>query len=141
MSMDQTAIAVFDDKEQADAAVRELNSAGFLPDQIAVARQLTKEEERESDTAEEPGAVAKLAGFFGSLLGFGGDSDSAHEADFQAGRTIVRVKHGKRKKAALEILFRHGGYNHASRSNSAQTTKKGNDKWQKPEKRLATPGM
>ena len=117
MSIDQLALAVFDDKQLADAAVRELNRVGFLPDQIAVARQLTSEEMRESEAATEhgEGAVASLATFFSNLLGLGGDGESAHEADFRAGRTIVRVKNAKRNQEALEILLRHGGYNRASR--------------------------
>jgi hypothetical protein len=66
MSIDQLALAVFEDKQQADLAVCELNRFGFLPEQIAVARQLTSEEKRESDAAKEQGkgAVASLAIFF-----------------------------------------------------------------------------
>ena len=117
MSIDQPALAVFDDKQQADLAVRELNRVGFLPAQIAVARQLTTEEKRESEAAKEQGqgAVASLATFFSNLVGLGGEGESAHEADFRAGRTIVRVKGGERNHEALEILLRHGGYNRASR--------------------------
>jgi hypothetical protein len=98
MSIDQPAVAVFDDKQQADLAVRELNRVGFLPDQIAVARQLTNEETRQSEAAKEhgEGAVASLANFFSNLLGLGGETDSAHEADFRAGRTIMRVKNDER---------------------------------------------
>jgi hypothetical protein len=117
MPIDQAALAIFDDKQQADLAVRELNRVGFLPDQIVVARQLTSEETRESEAAKEhgEGAVASLASFFSNLLGFGGDGESAHEADFQAGRTIVRVKNAERNQEAMEILLRHGGYNRISR--------------------------
>jgi hypothetical protein len=114
MSMDQPTLAVFDDKEQADDAVRELSRAGFLRDQIAVARQLTKEETRESEAAKErgTGALASLARFFSNVLGLG---DSAHEADFRAGRTIVRVQADDRRQEAMAILLRHGGYNRTSR--------------------------
>ena len=117
MSTDQPALAVFDDKQQADLAVRELNRVGFLPDRIAVARQLTNEEARESEAAKEhgEGAVASLASFFTNLFGLRGEADSAHEADFRAGRTIVRVKDGERNLEAMEILLRHGGYNRTSR--------------------------
>jgi hypothetical protein len=117
MSIDQPALAVFDDKQQADLAVRELNRVGFLPEQIAVARQLTSEEKRASDAAKErgKGAVASLATYVGNLLGFGGERDSAHDADFRAGRTIVRITDGERNQEAMEILLRHGGYNHVSR--------------------------
>jgi hypothetical protein len=117
MSIDQPALAVFDDKQQADLAVRELNRVGFLPAQIAVARQLTTEEKRESEAAKEQGqgAVASLATFFSNLLGLGGEEDSTHKADFAAGRTIVRITDGQRNMEAMEILLRHGGYNRASR--------------------------
>jgi hypothetical protein len=117
MSIEEPAVGVFDDKQQADLAVRELNRVGFLPDQIAVARQLTSEEKRESEAAKEKGegAVASLATFFSNLLGLGGEEESAHEADFRAGRTIVRVKDGDRNKEAQEILLRYGGYNRTSR--------------------------
>jgi hypothetical protein len=116
MSIDQPALAAFDDKHQTDIAVRELNRVGFLPDQIAVTRHLTNEETRESEAAKEheEGAVASLANFFSNLLGLG-EGDSAHEADFRAGRTIVRVKNDERNQEALEILLRHGGYNRTSR--------------------------
>jgi hypothetical protein len=116
MSIDQPALAVFDDKQQADLAVRELNHVGFPPNQIAVARQLTKEEIRESEAAKErgEGAIAGLANFFSNLLAWGGEGDT-DEADFQAGRTIVRVKSGERDQEAMRILLRHGGYNRMSR--------------------------
>lgn len=116
MSIDQPALAVFEDKKQADLAVRELSRIGFLPDQIAVAKQLTTEEMRESQAVKEQGegAIASVASFFSNLVGLGGEGDSAHEADFQAGRTIVRVKAGERSQEAMEILLRHGGYNRAS---------------------------
>jgi hypothetical protein len=117
MSIDQPALAVFDDKQQVDLAIREQNRVGFLPDRIAVATQLTTEEKRESEAAMEQGegAVASLAAYFSNLLGLDGEGDSAHEADFRAGRTIVRVKDGERKKEAMEILLRHGGCNRESR--------------------------
>ena len=74
-----------------------------------MARQLTSEEKRESDAAKEQGegagAVASLAIFFSNLLGLGGEGGSEHEADFQAGRTIVRVKASKRTQEAMEILL------------------------------------
>jgi hypothetical protein len=116
MSIDRPALAVFDDKQQADIAVRELNRVGFLPDQIAVTRQLTNEETRELEAAKEhgEGAVAGLASFLSNLLGLG-EGDSTHEADFRAGRTIVRVKNDERNQEALEILLRFGGYNRTSR--------------------------
>lgn len=114
MPLNQAALAIFDDKQQADIAVRELNLAGFTPEQIAVARQLTSEETRESETASTrgDGAVAGLARFFSNLLGLGGEGDV--EADFKAGRTIVRVQAGDRNAEAMEILLRLGGYNRVS---------------------------
>jgi hypothetical protein len=117
MSIDQPAVAVFDDKQQADLAVRELNRVGFLPEQITVARQLTSEEKRQSEAAKEEGdgAVASVATFLSSLIGLGGEGDSTHEADFRAGRSIVRVKDAERHQQAMEILLRHGGYNRMSR--------------------------
>jgi hypothetical protein len=119
MSIDQSAIAVFDDKQQADLAVRELNRVGFLPEQIAVARQLTSEEKRESEAAQEQreGAMPSLATFFSNLIGLGGEEDGTQEADFRAGRTIVRVKDGERNQEAMKILLRYGGYNRVSRRN------------------------
>jgi hypothetical protein len=115
--IDQSALAVFDDKQHADLAVRELSRVGFLPEQIAVARQLTSEEKRESEPAKEEGqgAIASLATFFSNLVRLGGEGAGDHQADFRAGRTIVRVKDGERNHEALEILLRHGGYNRTSR--------------------------
>ena len=115
--MDQPTLAVFDDKQRADDAVRELSRAGFLREQIAVARQLTKQETRESEAAEErsAGALASLARFVSNLLGLGAEGDGAHEADFLAGRTIVRVQADDRRQEATAILLRHGGYNRTSR--------------------------
>ncbi len=114
MPLNQAAVAIFDDKQQADIAIRELNLAGFTPEQIAVARQLTSEEVRESETATKrgEGAVAGVARFFSDLLGLGGEGDV--EADFKAGRTIVRVQAGDRSPEAMEMLLRLGGYNRVS---------------------------
>lgn len=114
MPLNQAALAIFDDKQHADIAVRELNRAGFTPEQIAVARQFTSEETRASETASKQGdgAVAGIARFFNNLLGLGGEGDV--EADFKAGRTIVRVQAGDRNTEATEILLRLGGYNRVS---------------------------
>jgi hypothetical protein len=114
MPLNQAALAIFDHKQQADIAVRELNLAGFAPEQISVARQLTSEEVRESEIApkQRDGAVAGIARFVSNLLGLGGEGDV--EADFKAGRTIVRVHAGDRNAEAMEILLQFGGYNRVS---------------------------
>ena len=113
MNVVHGAVAVFEERAHAELALTALHEAGFQPGQIALARQLTREEMRISEAAnDEPpnSVVAGLTHYFSSLLGFADDADQ-HAADFNEGRTIIRVKADGRCEEAMAILQRHGGYN------------------------------
>jgi hypothetical protein len=113
MGSTEIAVAIFEKRREAERAVTHLHQAGFRPDHIALARQRTKVEIRESEAASEQPAedlLTGLANYFSDLLGFD-ETPEDYQEDFQAGRTILRVRAGDRFDEALSILQYHGGYN------------------------------
>jgi len=117
----QTVVAVFDDRAQAEQAVNELENAGFSNDQIRFA----------GHGASTGGILGSLKSLFtgqdtGSVyndlvsMGMPQDDASYFQQEYEAGRSIVTVLAGERMQEATAILARYGGY--SANRRSAQTT-------------------
>jgi hypothetical protein len=124
----RTVVGLFARRRDAEAAIRDLKTAGFKDNQVGVALQ---DREEQGDLLESTGAkeaegaaagavsgglVGGLIGLLGSLLipgalmGLGvPETDARHfDQGLRLGSTLVTVDAGPRTAEALVILDRHG---------------------------------
>ena len=138
-SLQTTVVTIFDQQDQAEAAIQELRSLGFRDDQIGVAMRKPHRpgqgevpEETTDNIAETTGfgflAGASLGGIaggtvlglvsggivgglLGALIGLGVPEAEAnyYNRELEAGRLIVSIQANGRYAEALDVLRRHGG--------------------------------
>ena len=127
----RTVVGMFTNRPDAEAAIRELKTAGFGGDRIGVALQDSQEQRglrdrMETSGREAAGGAAKGAvsgslvggagigaatgGIIGALVALGvPEADAKHfDEGLRSGRTLVTVDAGARTTEALMLLDRHG---------------------------------
>src|SRR5436309_2938341 len=132
-----TVVGVFELRSEADAAIYELQRAGFRDEQIGfIVRNedtgATTTVEDGNTTEAAPGAAvgavsggtigAAAGGIVGALVGMGVPEEEAHyyAGEFHSGRTLVTVKADGRQQEAINILHHYGGYDAGTRLGQAQ---------------------
>ena len=124
-----TAIALFDDRIQAQRAIAQLKSAGFTEKEIGLTSRDEETDHGVGDGSKEAhvkkGAIAGVAtgAGVGALIGLGIPEEEAsyYEREFKAGRTLVTVNAGSRVPEAQAILVEKGGYDMRSAPARAPT--------------------
>lgn len=92
-------VGVFKEEVRAEDAVDELRSIGFGDDQITLAAQEGDSEiHRIRDTLERMGRPEEEVDYYTS--------------EFEAGRSILLIRHGDRRSEALGILYLHSARSH-----------------------------
>ncbi|MGH2493865.1 MAG: hypothetical protein ACRDIV_04090 [Ktedonobacteraceae bacterium] len=92
-------VGIFKEEALAEDAVDELRSIGFGDDQITLAAQENNGEmHRIRDTLERMGVPEEEVDYYTS--------------EFEAGRSILLVKHGDRRSEALGILYLNSARSH-----------------------------
>ena len=92
-------VGIFKEEARAEDAVDELRSIGFGDDQITLAAQEdTSEMHRIRDTLERMGVPEEEVDYYTS--------------EFEAGRSILLVKHGDRRSEVLGILYLNSARSH-----------------------------
>lgn len=110
-TMQRMLVAVFDDRMQAEQAVRDLENTGFSPEQIRFAGSGPAtggvlEQIKSLFTGKESGTV------YDDLVSMNVPPNDAsyYQQEYQAGHSIVAIMAADRLQDAREILARYGGH-------------------------------
>jgi len=107
----QTVVAVFDDRAQAEQAINDLENAGISSDQMRFAGHGTSsggmlDKIKSLFTGQETGAI------YNDLVNMGVPQDDAsyYQREYEVGHSIVAVPAAGRMDEVTEVLARYGGY-------------------------------
>jgi len=107
----QTVVAVFDDRAQAEQAINDLENAGISSDQMRFAGHGTSsggmlDKIKSLFTGQETGAI------YNDLVNMGVPQDDAsyYQREYEVGHSIVAVPAAGRMEEVTEVLARYGGY-------------------------------
>jgi len=107
----QTVVAVFDDRAQAEQAINDLENAGISSDQMRFAGHGTSsggmlDKIKSLFTGQETGAI------YNDLVNMGvpQDDPSYYQREYEVGHSIVAVPAAGRMEEVTEVLARYGGY-------------------------------
>lgn len=113
---DETIVAVYDSAEDADAALRELRSAGVAESSIT---QHAGTQQTGGSTISAP---PRHEGFWASLFGGTSDDDTVYDRSLESGSVVVSIRaSGNQVDRITEILERHNPIDIDERASSYGT--------------------
>ncbi len=122
--MTHTVVGLFDNKTEAETAMRELVTAGFAEESIDVSHRRYDEASTDTTTSTSSSTGGGISGFFNSL--FGDDSDDARNYSTVASDTeaILTVQTDSEERAAqvAAILDRNGAVDVDERAGQSQAS-------------------